>query len=81
VAARSTSRKVVFTPAAGDLEEIAREVRRGRSKSVSSFVRDAVREKLRRLQDQRMFDAVERYCAEGADDTDDLLAAQAVDDS
>ena len=74
------ARKIVFTPVRGDIEVIARLVRRARYPSVSAFVRDAVHEQLKRLRDERMFAAVERYCAGGPDDTDDLVSAQAFEE-
>jgi Arc/MetJ-type ribon-helix-helix transcriptional regulator len=76
----SRTRKIVFTPERGDLEEIDQVIRSARYSSVSSFVREAVREKLLRLRDEEMFAAVEEYCRVGVENTDDLMAAQALDD-
>jgi Arc/MetJ-type ribon-helix-helix transcriptional regulator len=55
-------------------------VRSGKYRSTSEFLREAIDEKLHRLQRERLTEQVERYCSEGyADEDGDLLEAQAFD--
>jgi len=49
---------------------------------MSAFVREAIEEKPRRIEQDRVADAVERYCAAGHADEDlDLIATQAIEGS
>ncbi len=50
----------------------------GRYRTVSEFVREAVAEKLERIDQARIAEAVESYCVAGyADEDSDLIGAQA----
>jgi Arc/MetJ-type ribon-helix-helix transcriptional regulator len=64
-----------------DPEQVARvltHVAEGRYRTVSDFVREAMDEKLARLDEALLTDEVARYCAAGhADEDPDLIASQA----
>ncbi len=52
----------------------------GRYRTVSEFVREAIQEKLERVEQDRIAESVERYCASGhAAEDEDLIAEQAFD--
>ena len=54
----------------------------GRYRTLSDFVREAMDEKLARLEHELLADEVERYCAAGHGEEDgELIAAQAVEPS
>ena len=74
-------RKTVFTAEPGQVESIRAIVRAGRFRSASEFLRDAIDEKLRRLEREGLVDQVERYCREASlRDEPDLVDAQAFDE-
>jgi len=74
-------RKAVFTAEPEQLEQIERFVRSGRYKSTSAFLREAIREKLTRLERERLEKQVAQYCAEEdlLDDAE-LIELQAIED-
>jgi Arc/MetJ-type ribon-helix-helix transcriptional regulator len=73
-------KKAVFTAEPAQLEQIDAEVRSGRYRSASEFLREAIDEKLRRLRRRRLETQVAAYCAEGSGDEDrDLSEFQAFD--
>lgn len=62
------------------LERVEQLVEQGRYRTVSEFMREAVDEKLERVEQDRIAEAVERYCAAGhADEDSDLVEGQAFD--
>ncbi len=70
--------KTVFTAEPEQLKEIGEVVSSGRYRSTSEFLREAIDDKLQRLQRERLADQVDRYCSEGyADEDSDLVEAQA----
>lgn len=70
--------KVVVNAEKRQLDEIERLVKAGSYASVSEFMREAVDEKLARLQEIRLAEQVARYSALGYSAEDpDLVAAQA----
>ncbi|HXU81765.1 MAG TPA: ribbon-helix-helix domain-containing protein [Polyangia bacterium] len=70
--------KAVVNAEKQQLLEIERLVKRGDYASVSEFMRQAVDEKLQRLQETRLAEQVARYAAAGHSDEDnELVAAQA----
>lgn len=61
------------------LDRVERLIGAGRYRTLSEFVREAVEEKLERLERDRVAEAVERYCAAGhADEDVDLIAVQPI---
>jgi len=75
-----TKRRTVINADATQIERVGNLVTQGRYRTVSDFVREAVDEKLVRIEDAFLADEVARYCAEGhADEDADLIAAQAFD--
>jgi Arc/MetJ-type ribon-helix-helix transcriptional regulator len=73
-------RKVVVNADESQLERVQHLVEEGRYRTVSEFMREAVDEKLERVERDRIADAVERYCAAGhAGEDNDLVEAQAFD--
>ncbi len=60
-----TKRKAMINASVSDLEEIERIVRSGRYRTLSEFVREAVKEKLERLRLAELETAVGRYCEAG----------------
>jgi Arc/MetJ-type ribon-helix-helix transcriptional regulator len=80
MAQHQRKQKTVFTADPGQLTDISELVRSGRYKSTSEFLREAIDEKLQRLQRERLAAQVDRYCSEGyADEGRDLVEAQAFD--
>ena len=78
----STKRKAVINAEASHLERVQRLVEQGRYETLSEFMREAVAEKLERIECDRVAEAVERYCAAGhAEEDGDLIAAQAIEAS
>jgi Arc/MetJ-type ribon-helix-helix transcriptional regulator len=76
----STKRRAVVNAHADQLRRVEQLVARGRYKTVSDFVREAMDEKLARVEDELLADEVERYCAAGyASEDADLVAVQAID--
>lgn len=75
---RSTKQKAVVNAERSQLERVQRLVQDGRYRTVSEFVREAVAEKLERIEQDQVSEAVARYCAAGhADEDIDLIGAQA----
>lgn len=75
---KPAKQKAVINAERSQLERVHRLIQRGRYRTVSEFVREAVEEKLARLEADRVAEAVERYCAAGHGDEDtDLIGAQA----
>ena len=76
----STKRKAVINAEVSQMERVQKLIDAGQYRTVSEFVRVAVGEKLDRLQQDRIAEAVESYCAAGyADEDGDLVGAQAFD--
>ena len=76
----STKQKAVINAETSHLDRVQRLVDEGRYRTLSEFMREAVAEKLDRLERDRVAEAVARYCAAGhADEDADLIGAQAFD--
>jgi Arc/MetJ-type ribon-helix-helix transcriptional regulator len=74
----AAKQKAVINAEKSQIERVKRLIDNGRYRTVSEFVREAVEEKLERIADSRIAEAVERYCAAGHDAEDmDLIGAQA----
>ena len=74
----SGKRKAVVNAESAQLDRVQRLVGSGRYRSLSEFVREAVEEKLQRIEQERVAEAVERYCVAGhAEEDIDLIGAQA----
>jgi Arc/MetJ-type ribon-helix-helix transcriptional regulator len=74
-------KKVVFTAEPDQLDQIQEMVRKGRYRSSSEFLREAIAEKLDRLRDDLLAERVARYCEERyADGDDGLILRQAFDE-
>jgi Arc/MetJ-type ribon-helix-helix transcriptional regulator len=77
----TAKKKAVFTAEPEQLEKIEAEVRSGRYRSASEFLREAIREKLARLRRERLTEQVASYCAEGRSlEDEELIGLQALDD-
>ncbi len=77
---KATKQKAVINAEASQLGRVQRLIESGRYPTVSAFVREAIEEKLGRIEQDRVAEAVERYCAAGHADEDlDLIAAQTVE--
>ena len=75
-----TKRRTVINADASQIAKVARLVEEGRYRTVSDFVREAVDEKLVRIEDALLEDEVARYCEGGhADEDSELIAVQAFD--
>ena len=76
----TTKRKTVINAEASQIERVQPLIEAGRYRTLSEFVREAMDEKLQRIERERMAEAVERYCAAGHAVEDlDLIDAQAFD--
>ena len=65
---------------AHQLRRVEKLVASGRYRTLSDFVREALDEKLARVEEEVLADEVERYCAAGyAHEDGDLIAAQTID--
>jgi Arc/MetJ-type ribon-helix-helix transcriptional regulator len=74
----ATKRKTVISAEASDLDRVEALVRARRYRTVSEFVREAIRERLDQIDRMKLAEEVERYCAAGHVDEDlDLVGAQA----
>jgi len=74
----TAKQKAVVNADKEQLSQVQDLVRNGRYESVSEFFREAVAEKLARVADEQIAEAVERYCAAGHTEEDrDLVEAQA----
>ena len=77
---RSSKRKAVFTADSSQLERIQEIVQRGRYRSSSELIREAIDEKLERVRRDLLAEQVAAYCDRGyADEGDDLVEIQALD--
>ncbi len=75
-----TKRRTVINADARQIERVGKLIAQGRYRTMSDFVREAVDEKLARVEDALLVDEVARYCDAGhADEDTDLIAAQAFD--
>ena len=76
----TTKRKAVINAEVTQLERVQPLIDAGRYRTLSEFVREALDEKLQRIEGERIAEAVERYCAAGhaAEDLE-LIGAQAFD--
>ena len=73
-------RKAVVNAEEAQLDRIRQLIDEGRYRTVSHFVREAIDEKLERIEQCRVAEAVERYCAAGhAAEDNDLVDGQAFD--
>jgi Arc/MetJ-type ribon-helix-helix transcriptional regulator len=75
--------KAVISADPDALADVEALVRGGQYATVSEFVREAIAANLVRVRQARLAEQVARYCASGAkqqddDDTDDLIASQAL---
>lgn len=75
---RSTKQKAVINAEKSHLDRAHRLIEDGRYHTLSEFVREAVAEKLDRIDQDRVAEAVGRYCAAGhAEEDVELIGAQA----
>lgn len=75
-----TKRRTVINAEPRQVERAMLLVKQGRYRTLSDFVREAVDEKLARIDDALLEDEVARYCAAGhADEDVDLIGAQGFD--
>ena len=76
-----TKRRTVISAEPEHVRRAEALVAAGRYRTLSDFVREAMDEKLARLEQEMLVDEVARYCAggHGRDDDRDLIAAQAFD--
>jgi Arc/MetJ-type ribon-helix-helix transcriptional regulator len=74
----TTKRKTVINAEASQIERVQPLIDAGRYRTLSEFVREAMDEKLQRIERERIAEAVERYCTAGhaAEDLD-LIDEQA----
>ena len=76
----TTKRKTVINAEASQIERVQPLIEAGRYRTLSEFVREAMDEKLQRIERERLAEAVERYCTAGHAVEDlDLIDAQAFD--
>lgn len=74
--------KTVFSADVEQMREVERLVEQGLYASPSQFLREAISEKLVRLERKRLARQVEQFCSNGeADDGADLVDWQAFEDS
>jgi len=76
----TTKRKTVINAEAAQIERVQPLIDAGRYRTLSEFVREAMDEKLQRIEREQIAEAVERYCAAGhaAEDLE-LIDLQAFD--
>lgn len=75
-----SKRKAVFTAEPSQLERIQEIVQRGRYRSSSELIREAIDEKLERVRQDLLAEQVASYCERGyAEEGDDLVEIQAFD--
>ena len=76
----TTKRKAVINAEASQLERVQPLIDAGRYRTLSEFVREAMDEKLQRIEQERIAEAVEHYCAAGhAGEDIELINIQAFD--
>jgi Arc/MetJ-type ribon-helix-helix transcriptional regulator len=74
-------KKAVFTAEPDQLNQIQEMVRRGKYRSSSEFLREAIDEKLDRLRGDLLAEQVARYCENRyADEDEGLIPRQAFDE-
>jgi len=74
----TTKRKTVINVEVSQIERVQPLLDAGRYRTLSELVREALDEKLQRIERERVTEAVERYCAAGHAVEDlDLIDAQA----
>jgi Arc/MetJ-type ribon-helix-helix transcriptional regulator len=74
----TTRRKTVINAEAAQVARVQPLIEAGRYRTLSEFVREAMDEKLERIERERIAEAVERYCAAGHATEDlDLIDVQA----
>jgi Arc/MetJ-type ribon-helix-helix transcriptional regulator len=77
---KATKQKAVINAETSQLDRVQRLIDSGRYPTMSAFVREAIEEKLGRIEQDHVAEAVERYCAAGHADEDlELIAAQAIE--
>ena len=78
-----TKRRTVISADAGHIQQAEALVAAGRYRTLSDFVREAMDEKLARLEQEMLVDEVARYCATERDEAadDDLISSQALEPS
>ncbi len=75
-----TKRRTVVNAEPGQIERAQALVSRGRYRTLSDFVREAMDEKLARVEEALLVDEVARYCATGLADEDvELIATQVLE--
>lgn len=75
-----TKRRTVVNAEPRQIERARALVTVGRYRTLSDFVREAVDEKLARVEESLLADEVARYCAGGhADEDTDLITAQSLE--
>lgn len=75
-----TKRRTVVNSEPRQIERAMALVQRGRYRNLSDFVREAVAEKLARVEDELLEDEVARYCAAGhAGEDAELIPMQHLD--
>lgn len=75
-----TKRRTVVNAEPRQIERAMALVAQGRYRTLSDFVREAVDEKLARVEDALLADEVVRYCAAGHGEEDaDLIPAQSLE--
>lgn len=74
-------KKAVFTAEPEQIDQIQEMVRRGRYRSSSEFLREAIDEKLDRLRGDLLAEQVARYCENNyASEDEGLISRQAFDE-
>jgi Arc/MetJ-type ribon-helix-helix transcriptional regulator len=75
-----TKRRTVVNAEPEQVERVQALVTQGRFRTLSDFVREAMDEKLARVEDALLADEIARYCAAGhAEEDADLIAAQVLE--
>ncbi len=76
----TVKRKAVINAEASQIERVQPLINAGRYRTLSEFVREAMDEKLHRIEQERIAAAVEHYCAAGhAGEDIELIDVQAFD--
>jgi len=74
----TVKRKAVINAEASQIERVQPLIDAGRYRTLSEFVREAMDEKLHRIEQERIAEAVEHYCAAGhAGEDIELIGVQA----
>ena len=74
----TTKKKTVINAEAAQIERVQPLIDAGRYRTLSEFVREAMDEKLQRIEREQIGEAVERYCAAGhAAEDIELIGVQA----